>query len=267
MRAGPSRLELREGGPFRLLCLPYAGGSAGSFTRLAQQVKEDWTVVAVQPPTAGEHDKGPNLSELADFYADLLAADLTEPGIILGHGVGAAVAHRMAQRHAANWPPGLRLVLSAPPRPGPPACHLLGLDDQSLLSVARSHGIVPDSELPDELATRLLLPELRQDLAVLGPAGWSPEPVRPPVHLLGGRDDAAVPPALLAELADQLGARGTRWVRGNHLFVLEQPEETFAALRKIAQCDPPGPTATLRTLTGVAQTGDQNTAAGARVRP
>lgn len=237
MRAGPDRLVLREGGPFHLVCLPYAGGSARSFTRLVRQVTEEWTVVAAQPP-GRDGSAAPDLDELAEHYLGLLADDLAGPGIVLGHSLGAAVAHRMAQRHAAHWPTDLRLVLSAPPRPGPPACQVAGLDDQSLLAVARSHGIVPELGLPDELVIRLLLPGLRQDLGVLGTAGWAPEPVRPPVHLLGGTDDPASPPAVLAELADQLAARGTRWVRGGHLFVMDQPEETFAALRKIAGCAP-----------------------------
>lgn len=238
MRTGPDRLVLREGGPYRLVCLPYAGGSARSFTRLVRQVTEDWTVVAAQPPAAHAQGTPPDLDELADFYADLLATDLAGPGIVLGHSLGAAVAHRMAQRHAANWPADLRLVLSAPPRPGPPGYALAGLDDHSLLSAARARGIVPELELPDELVIRLLLPGLRRDLAALGGTGWTPEPVSPPVHLLGGTDDVASPPAVLTELADQLAARGTRWVPGGHLFVMDQPEATYAALRKIAGCAP-----------------------------
>ncbi|MFT2017036.1 thioesterase II family protein [Streptomyces sp. 796.1] len=239
MRAGPDRLVLREGGPFRLICLPYAGGSARSFSGLVRQVTEDWTVVAAQPPTEQTEGRAPDLNELADHYAQLLADDLAGPGIVLGHSLGAAVAHRMALRHAARWPATLHLVLSAPLRPGPPVCQVAGLDDPSLLSVARSHGIVPDLGVPDEVVARMLLPELRQDLAALGTAGWAPEPVPAPVHLLGGTEDETSPPFVLTELADQLAARDTRWVRGGHLFVMDQPEETFAALRKIAGC-PPG---------------------------
>lgn len=231
MRAGPERVVLKEGHAFNLICLPFAGGSARSFVRMARYTS-DWNVTAVQPPrgsTGGER----GLDALAHFYLGLLAADLLGPGIVFGHSLGAAVAHRMVELRAGQWPEDLHVVLSAPPVPETGTGELLALDDGALLAAATKSGILPDLGASEDLVLRLLLPDLREDLALLGRRGWQPGPLTTPVHLLGGTEDLACPPATLARLADRLGPSSTRLVEGGHMYVLERPADTAAALRDI----------------------------------
>ncbi|WP_371618418.1 thioesterase II family protein [Streptomyces sp. NBC_00454] len=231
MRAGPERVVLKEGHSFNLICLPFAGGSARSFVRMARYTP-DWNVTAVQPPSGfagGER----GLDALAHFYLGLLAADLRGPGIVFGHSLGAAVAHRMVQLRG-DWPEDLHVVLSAPPVPDTDTGALLGLDDRALLAATAKSGILPDLGASEDLVLRFLLPDLREDLAVLGRRGWQPGPLAPPVHLLGGAEDLACPPATLARLADRLGASSTRLVEGGHMYVLERPADTAGALRDIS---------------------------------
>ncbi|MFG2723190.1 thioesterase II family protein [Streptomyces sp. NPDC048416] len=231
MRAGPERVVLREGHAFNLICLPFAGGSARSFVRLARHIP-DWNVTAVQPPT-GFAGAESGLDALAHFYLGLLAADLRGPGLVFGHSLGAAVAHRMVQLRADEWPQNLHVVLSAPPAPHSATGHLLALDDKELFAATTASGILPDLGASEDLALRFLLPDLRADLAILGGRGWQPHPLRAPVHLLGGHQDLASTPAALAELAQCLQPRSNRFVEGGHMYVLEQPAHTADALRAI----------------------------------
>lgn len=246
MRAGPERVVLKQGDGFHLLCLPFAGGSARSFVQLARHVPQDWQVTAVQPPAGF----AAGLDELATCYLGLLAGELRGPGLLLGHSLGATVAHRMALQHSAELPRDLHVVLSAPPEPGVSASDLLDLDDRALLQEATRRGILPALRTTEDFAMRFLLPDLRKDLAVLGQRGWTPEPLDVPVHLLGGRQDAACPTAMLERLVASVGPRSTQLVEGGHMYVLEQPAETVRALLAISRSIPEhAVAATSRSLT------------------
>lgn len=240
MRAGPERVVLNNGKGFNLICLPFAGGSARSFIRLARCVDSDWKVTGVQPPAdfqGGER----GLDALAYFYLGLLSGDLHGPGIVFGHSLGAAVAHRLVQLRPGDWPEDLHVVLSAPPAPDPGAGHLLELDDRTLLAAATSSGMLPDLGISEDFAMRFLLPDLRQDLEVLDHGGWQPVPLAAPVHVLGGTEDDACPPATLELLRTALAPLTSRHVEGGHMYVLEQPSETSDVLREIgAEITPRG---------------------------
>ncbi|MFF2655042.1 thioesterase II family protein [Streptomyces sp. NPDC058045] len=247
MRSGPQRVVLKQGTGFRLICLPFAGGSARSFVKLARHTPDDWEVVAVQPPPLSEGG-ALDLDGLAEFYLGLLAGELHGPGLLFGHSLGAAVAHRMARLRAPDPSEDLHLVLSAPPAPVAPASDLVDLDDAGLFALATRRGFLPEWGVSQDFAMRFLLPNLRADLAVLGKRGWVPEPVAMPVHLLGGSHDIAAPPASLAAL-DVLAPRSTHLVDGGHLYVTEQPEETARALVRIGrEAGAPGPSEADQTV-------------------
>lgn len=233
MRAGPERVVLKRGSGFRLICLPFAGGSARSFVRLARCTPGDWQVTAVQPP-AGFDAGAASLDALAYFYLGLLTEDLRGPGLVLGHSLGAAVAHRMTQLRPMDPSENLHLVLSAPPAPKVSSGELLAMDDRALLAAATRQGMLPDLRTSEDFALRFLIPHLRDDLAVLGRQGWVPEPVGAPVHLLGGSQDKASPPTALAAL-DVLVPRSTQLVEGGHMYVVEQPARTARALVDISR--------------------------------
>lgn len=246
MRRGPARTVLRHGTGPRLICLPFAGGTSGSYSRLADQLGAaqggggdpratgpgDWHVIGAQPPG----DPVPDLDGLAKHYLDLLGDDLLGgPGLLLGHSMGASVAHHMAQLVGDAWPDDVHLVLSAPPRPGSTADDLLALDGQGLLDEARRRGLLPPlRRITDDVAVRMLLPTLRHDLEAVGAAGWRLGPATAPVHLLGGELDPAVPPAAVRELAARIRPRSLRFVPGGaHMYVVEHPAETADALRSL----------------------------------
>ncbi|GHE12684.1 thioesterase II family protein [Streptomyces alanosinicus] len=245
MRGGPERVVLQDGAAAHLVCVPYAGGSARSFVRLARQLPDDWRITAAQPPAGSPAGAGlaaldglRGLDGLARHYLRLLADDLAGaaggPTLLLGHSLGAAVVHRMARLWPAGTADRVRLVLSAPPRPGAPTADLLALDDPALLAAATARGMLPDLGRGADFAIRFLLPDLRRDLAALAHGGWRADPVDAAVHVLGGTRDALFPPAAVARLATVLRARSSHLVEGGHLYVVEQPAATARALVEAA---------------------------------
>lgn len=234
MRGGPSRVLLRgtvATPAATLICVPYAGGSARSFTGLARHVPADWAVIAVQPSRAWT--AGPRtLDSLADHYHGLLADDLATPCLVLGHSLGAVAVHRMTMRHSATWPAETRIVLSAPaPRAGSAA--LTALSDEALLSEAVASGMISRLPGPRDAAMRLVMPALRADIAALR-AGWDPVPVGVPAYLLGGTRDRLCPPEELQRIGAALGARGTAVINGGHAYMDEDPSQVARALIDIA---------------------------------
>ncbi|MEV6971981.1 alpha/beta fold hydrolase [Kitasatospora sp. NPDC093806] len=237
-REGPDLEVLRAGtGGFRLICVPFAGGSTRSFARLARKCDPDWTVIGVQPP---EHPPRPirpggGIDALARCYLDLLDGELRGPGLLFGHSLGAAVVHAMARQRGADWPDGLHLVLSAPPEPGRSSDDLLCLDDRRLFAEAGRRGMLLELEISEKFAVSYIVPVLRRDLTFVAAAGWRPGPVTAPVHLLGGTADRVSPPALLRRLEPLVGARSSRLLEGGHMFAVDHPARTADALADIAQ--------------------------------
>lgn len=237
MRAGPERVVLRDGDAFTLVCVPFGGGSARSFTRLARHLPDHWTITAVQPPA--EFDPAEDgLDRLARFYLGLLTGDLCGPGMVLGHSLGAAVVHRMVQLHG-DWPADLHVVLSAPPPPQTSTGELRSLEDRELLREATARGMLPNLRLNEDVALRFLIPCLRADLHVLGDRGWCPEPLGPPVHLLGGEQDTACPPSTATALRELLRPRTFHLLQGaGHMYVVEEPARTARILACLPAAEP-----------------------------
>ncbi|GAB3813336.1 hypothetical protein GCM10027605_56740 [Micromonospora zhanjiangensis] len=214
------------GGPGRtLVCVPHAGGSSGSFTRLAGQLPPGWRVVAGE----ADYADGVTLDRAARGWWRAVRPYLGEGSVLLGHSLGAALVAAIAEVAGADLA-GVRLVLAAPPLlAGPVLRDLLAEpDDHRLIAGLTRLGLLPAGTFgPDEIA-RLLLPRFRRDVALL-PDGFD-LPVTVPVHVLLGAEDPLCTPA---EVATRLPAdlvAGCRTVEGGHYFVTTHAAQTAAAL-------------------------------------
>ncbi|GFJ92133.1 AMP-binding protein [Phytohabitans rumicis] len=129
---------LREGRGRTLVCIPYAGGSAGSFTRLARQLPASWRVVAGEASMRG----AVSVADVADAWWKAITPYLTDGTVLFGHSLGAVLAAEVANRAGAGLEPA-HVVLSAPPMSAGPARALRAIDDAELVAELKRSGLMP----------------------------------------------------------------------------------------------------------------------------
>lgn len=223
---------LRHGndrGP-RLMCLPFAGGSTRSFEPLARHLPASWWIGVPRRPDA--QATGPALEELAQRAARALRALATQPTVVMGHSMGAVVAHRAAQLLGDRWPSCAVLVLSAPPplhSAAADAAGLAGTVPELLVRQVRRLGLL-DGRYSDDVLTRLVLPTFRRDLATIATYRFSRAPLCTRPVVLAGTRDLQAPPDVVRRHCDGLGARDVYEIDGDHMFVVSRAADVASVL-------------------------------------
>ncbi|MFD0742335.1 AMP-binding protein [Phytohabitans flavus] len=214
---------LREGHGRTLICLPYAGGSAGSYTRLAKHLPESWRVVAGEASLRGPV----TVADVADAWWKAITPYLSSGTVLFGHSLGALVAAEIAGRAGAGLEPG-HVVLSAPPLSGAAARTIRAQDDAELVAELTRSGLMPPTTLTADEVGRLLLPRFRRDLSLV-PDDWTPS-LETPVHVLVGAEDTLCTlPGVAARLRPSMVA-STHVVDGGHYFVVTNAVQTATVL-------------------------------------
>ncbi|MFI7207921.1 thioesterase [Micromonospora aurantiaca] len=211
----------------RLICLPFAGGSAAAFRDWGAALGPRFPTVPVDLPGHGRRIREP-LCDSLDALAELLVTELSEelesgPYAIFGHSLGGLLAvqmaHELARRHL---PPPVRLFISAarsPAEPRPRPLH--ELPDAALLDalVQLAEG-VPAIDGHRELL-QFMLPVLRADLRMAETwAGPPSPPLAVPVSLLSGVHDLLAPPTRMASWRRSfVGEVAAHSYPGGHFYI------------------------------------------------
>ena len=195
----------RRSGAVRLICFPWAGGSAAAFRPMAQRLPglEVWTV---EYPGRGSREAEAALGDvgaLAQGCAPELEEVLDEPFAVLGYSLGALVGY--------EWVRGLAARGHRPPRhffacarraphlpPAVPFLHRLG-DGELVAALGTRFDAVPDLLLGEpELLSRFLAP-LRADLRAVETYAYAPGPrIACSLTAVGGGRDGEVSTDTLA---------------------------------------------------------------------
>ncbi|MFY1671130.1 AMP-binding protein [Plantactinospora sp. WMMB334] len=219
------RMRVLRDGPGRtLVCIPYAGGSSGAFTRLARHLPGGWRVVAGE----ATYRDGATIADAASAWWRAGTPYLAGGGVLFGHSLGAVLAAAVADA-AGDGLADTQVVLSAPPLlPGGERPALVSDDDETLLAGLRSTGLLPSGSLTSEEITRLLLPRFRRDIA-LAPTGFQGVRSRA-VHVLLGTDDGLCTREALAARIPGDRIASLHLVPGDHYFVTTNPAGTARVL-------------------------------------
>lgn len=218
-------------GKDRLLCWPHAGGSAAAFAPFAAALPE-FDVYAVQPPGRGTRLFEPTVTDPDEALREVLAALAELPGdghlVVLGHSMGAAMAHLLATR-AADVD---LLVLSAwSVSKRHPA---IGTDRAELLDFMRWLDSPGLDGLDEEDIVEHLLPPLAADLAVFEALsrrlddGWADTPTM--VVAAGG--DPAIRPEDAFACREVLDVRAEISLPGGHFAVFDHAGPVASGIRE-----------------------------------
>lgn len=184
-----------------MVCFPAAGGSAGAYRPLAQQLSPGIAVYAVQYPGRQDRlDARPvtDLIELADHVtADVLSWGEAPTLVLFGHSMGATVAFEVARRLRRKGREPIRLFVSG--RVSPDAAHSARLHegpDSDLLAdlerLVNDPSSVAVLRAEPELAG-LVLPSLRADYRAVETYVFEPgERLSCPISVLLGDADPTV---------------------------------------------------------------------------
>lgn len=223
----------------RLVCLPYAGGSAAIYRAWPRSLPQTIELCAVQLPARELRSREPPYTELPRLVADLATALeplAAEPYAIFGHSMGALIGFELARElRRRGGPAPLRLFVAghaAPQLPERfPAIH--GLPDEAFIhEIGRLEG-TPSEVLEHRELLELVLPVLRADFTLIETYQHRPEaPLGCPISAYGGLSDPRVPRADLdAWRAQTAGAFSLRLFPGEHFFIRSAEQLVLQYLR------------------------------------
>lgn len=213
--------------PRRLVCLPYAGGTASVYRDWQEQLGDGVRVVPVQPPGRGlrlREDPHTALEPLVTELVDALsAAGLSRDYALFGHSMGALLAYEVAcaLRERGEAEP-LHLFVS-----GSRAPHLFGdradhsLPDQDLWRLVSDLGGLAGNREVSQAYFARRLPILRADLRVCETYRWQPRaPLSCPMTAFSASGDGLASAAQVeAWSAYTTSSFLRRHVDGGHFFL------------------------------------------------
>jgi len=226
----------------RLICFPFAGGSANTYRPWADKLPKDVELLAVQLPGRGTRFNEPCIAELPELIKQLVAAIkpfMQMPCVFFGHSMGAIIAYELCvalNRQHEKLPKLLMLSACSAPQLAEQNKALHSLPTKKFWQeVAAINGtqseILNNSELLD-----LLEPSLRADFKIV--YDWRQRSMenRPPtvpvaMEVFGGRNDTSVNLEQINGWKNysQLGTN-THLFDGDHFFITHAGNAFFSAL-------------------------------------
>jgi medium-chain acyl-[acyl-carrier-protein] hydrolase len=222
----------------RLLCFPYAGGSASIFRNWQGWFSDDTEVVAIELPGRGFHIRTPLINRMETLIASLLnvaGAVLDLPFSIFGHSMGALIGFELCRALSrTGCPVPIHLFVSG--MCAPSKAHLRKpahqLPDHEFLQVLRSLSGTPPAVLEDRGLMELFLPILRADFHLAETyRDSSGLPISQPITVFGGLQDKTAPPESLPEWGEHTTAKcSIRLLDGDHFFIHQQDHVMAASI-------------------------------------
>ncbi|WP_020121640.1 thioesterase II family protein [Streptomyces canus] len=191
------RFQPRPTAPFRLVCLPRAGGSATFFAGLPMLLGPEVEVLGVQYPGRQDRRGEPcveSMAELTGAVVEELLPWTDRPLALFGHSLGAVLAFEVARGlTGAGHVPAALFVSGrrAPSRQRPEYAHRL--DDDGLLREIRRLSGTDDRVFADEELVRMVLPAICADFRIVENYRYEPgPPLDCPLTVFTGTDDPKV---------------------------------------------------------------------------
>ncbi|BCY13262.1 thioesterase II family protein [Actinoplanes sp. L3-i22] len=224
--------------PIRLLCLPYAGGSASYYFPVSRALSPRVEVLAVQYPGRQDRRGEPGIGTLQDLardvYDQIRYHEDDRPLALFGHSMGASVAFEVARLLEADGATPAHLFVSgrrAPSQFRDERVHLQ--NDAGLIAEMRRLDGTGGGLLDDPDVLRMVLGVIRNDYRAAETYRWTPGPgLHCPITALTGGGDPKVTLAEAAAWRDHTNAAfDLRVFDGGHFYLNSHQAEVLDTIR------------------------------------
>jgi surfactin synthase thioesterase subunit len=237
----PSLVLLGAGAPVaaRLLCFPYAGGSATAFKPWCGRFPPHVEVLGVQLAGRGTRFGETPRTTVAAVIAELgpvIGPRMDVPTVFFGHSLGAVVAFevcRWLRQH--RFPMPRHLFVSG--RNGPESSRATpyhAMDDAQFIAAVRTLNGTPPEVFGSRDLLGLVLPTLRADFTLSETYRCSVDaPLDVPISALAGRDDPDTSvDGLEGWRPHTSGAFRKHILAGEHFFLRSSERAVLAIVRE-----------------------------------
>ena len=156
----------------KLICFPYAGGSAHIFHNWESSLPAGVELVLVQPPGRGHRIIEPLATSMQEWVQSLLpiiTPHMSQPYVLFGHSLGSRFAFEtMLQCLRLGVRPPLHFIASASRGPQFKSAQtpIWELPDAAFVAEMTKLGGTPDEVLQNEQLMALLTPMLKADFQI-----------------------------------------------------------------------------------------------------
>jgi medium-chain acyl-[acyl-carrier-protein] hydrolase len=224
----------------RLICFPYAGANARSFTRWRALLPKEHALWSAELPGRGARRLeafAVDMDALTDQLVSELEPLLDIPCVFFGHSMGAIAAYECARKleqRAGMAPRHLIVSARGAPHRGNPHAQVHDLSDAHLLDIVRRNGGTPPKVLSDPELMALFLPIIRADFKLLASHKDLRQHTFPyPVTAMGGVKDRVDETALRQWRGYTSSAFSLRMFDGGHFFIHESEKQVVSAVASV----------------------------------
>lgn len=225
----------------RLLCFPFAGGSASYFFGLSQSLHPAVEVCAVQYPGRQDRLGEPLLESVPELAAGVAAAVAGTPDdrpvVFFGHSMGALVAFETALALSAHGRAPHAILASASRGPSVPSPREEGSwTDAELIADLRKLNGTDERLLSNAALMEVILPMVRGDYRAVDRYRGAPDArVACPVTVLAGdRDPLVHESQARAWEGHTTGAFRMRVFSGGHFFLEDHWDQLHEEIRLLS---------------------------------
>ena len=213
----------------RLFCLPFAGGGASTYHSWPRAFPHEVEIRALQLPGRESRMREPRFTvaaALADVLAQAIEPYLDRPFAFFGYSMGALLAFEAARalrRRGQALPAQLFVAAMRAPHVRGLVPPLSRLPREELLREVRRHYEPPEATFEIPELVDVLLPVLRDDMALVDDYRYVPEPpLACAIDAYVGSRDRSVPVEAAARWREQsAGEFALSVLPGGHFFLQE----------------------------------------------